>query len=130
MKIINVSLKEIAVGSFTAHDESVLLNLVYHDPNQNILKKTIIVGKNDSIISELLKDIKKQEQLKHFEFDGERFMDTYVHVIIENEGTAKKELSDFLNSVSSKIQEIKNKKESDDYLTLIGSLLRLKQSLS
>jgi len=127
MKLINVSVKEFSISRFTV--DKIDLNIYYEDPDQKILKRSLIIEDPKQHAVNLIKEIRTIEQNNNFEFDGEKPMDSYVHVIIENEEGTIKALSNFLKSVHSKVIEIKNKKNADNYLQLINELLTMKKRL-
>jgi hypothetical protein len=125
MIIISIRFKELSVKSYNAGTAEI--KIVYADPEENTITKKLSGDDAVSITREILKEIKEKEQRKNYETGGKRLMDSFVHLVIENEDAARKQISTFIDSLLSKTEELQNKKNGEHLLEEVNALLGMKK---
>jgi len=131
MKIIGLEIKNIGIGKFFPKEDKIELEILFNDGNDKEIFK--IVDTSDAVNSAegILIDLRKMEKNIHKNIEGGEFVvDNHINIVIKNEEKLIKEISEYIQQISVKMEEIKQKSVADGYLDLIRELKNLKMDFT
>jgi hypothetical protein len=125
MRIISIKFRELSVKSYNSG--VIEIKIVYADPDENTITKKISGDNAVGMTKEIIKEIKEKEERKNYETGGKRLMDSYIHLVIDNEDVVRRQISTFIDSLVSKSEEMQNKKNGEHLLEEVNALLGTKK---
>ena len=127
MKIIGLEFKKIVIGRFFPKEGKVELHIFFNDGSDKEIFKIVDTTDAENAAEGILIDLRKLEKSIHKNTnDKEVIVDNFVNIVIQNEDSTIKEISEFIQKVSIKIDKIKQKNVADGYLDIIRELKNLK----
>lgn len=127
MEIISLEIKKIGIGKFFPKEDKVELDIFFNDGSDKEIFKIVDTTNAEDAAEGILMDLRKLEKNIHKNTnDKELIVDNFVNIVIKNEEGVIKEISEFIQKVKTKIDEIKQKNVADGYLDIIRELKNLK----
>ena len=127
MKIISLEIKKIEIGNFFPKENKVELDIFFNDGADKEIFKIVDMSDPEIAAESILADLRKMEKNIHKNSENrENIVDTLVNIVVKNEDNVVKEISQFIQRVNDKINEIKNKNVAEGYLDIIRELKNLK----
>jgi len=127
MKIINVEIKKIRIGKFFPKEDKVELNINFNDGADKDVFKIIDISNPENAADNILIGIRKMEKSIHKNGDNkESIVDNFVNIIITDEDSVLKEITNFIQKAKNRIDEIKSKNVAEGYLDMVRELKNLK----
>lgn len=122
MEIINVEFKKIRITDLSIRDGYVYLEIFFDDGKDKEITRKTRIDDPGKEVKNILKEITDMEGAINYEFDGERFMDSYVNVVFQDEKKVKQSLIRFLTDVKNKMEEIRTLKDATGFIDKINAV--------
>ena len=120
MKIISLEIKSIGIGKFFPKEDKVELDILFNDGTDKEIFKIVNTSDAERAAENILMDLRKMEKNIHKKTENkELIFDNFVNIVVKNEDNAIKEISQFIEKIKNKIDEIKKSANSP----LIGKTL-------
>jgi len=131
MKIVSLEIKKIEVGKFFPKENRVELDIFFNDGSDKEIFKMVDISDAKGSAEDIFEDLRKLEKNIHKNNSHEELIvDNYVNIVIENEDSLIKEVSEFIQKIKNKIEEIRQKNVAEGYLDMIRELKNLKAEFS
>jgi len=130
MKIVSLDIKKIGIGKFFPKEDKVELDINFNDGVDKEILKVVDITDAESAAESILEDLRKLEKNIHKNNENkELIVDNFVNIVVKDEDNAIKEISQFIEKIKNKIDEIKSKNIAEGYLDIIRELKNLKLDL-
>ncbi|MAH02140.1 hypothetical protein CMO87_02825 [Candidatus Woesearchaeota archaeon] len=130
MKIVSLDIKKIGIGKFFPKEDKVELDINFNDGVDKEILKVVDITDAESAAESILDDLRKLEKNIHKNNENkELIVDNFVNIVVKDEDNAIKEISQFIEKIKNKIDEIKSKNIAEGYLDIIRELKNLKLDL-
>lgn len=130
MEIISLEIKKIGIGKFFPKQDKVELDIFFNDGTDKEIFKIVDTSDSENAAESILADLRKLEKNIHKNDENkELIVDNFVNIVVKNEDNAIKEISEFIEKIKNKIDEIKSKNIAEGYLDLVRELKNLKLDL-
>jgi len=126
MKIIYVEFKKIRVTDISIREGVISLEIIYANEKDKEISRETRIEDPRKEAEKIFNELKKMETSVHQEFNGEKFLDNYVNIVIKEEDAVMDKLTDFLRTAKDKITEIKSLKDSTGFIDKINALKLMK----
>jgi len=126
MKIIGIELKKITIGRFFPREGKVELDILFNDGSDKEIFKVVYASEPESAAGNILNDLRKLEKSIHKGNESDFIVDNVVNIVIKEEDKVVKEISQFIQKVKNKMDDITNKNVAEGYLDLVRNLKSLK----
>ena len=131
MKIVSLEIKKMEVGKFFPKENRVELDIFFNDGSDKEIFKMVDISDAKGSAEDIFEDLRKLEKNIHKNNSHEELIvDNYVNIVIENEDSLIKEVSEFIQKIKNKIEEIRQKNVAEGYLDMIRELKNLKAEFS
>lgn len=128
MILIEVDLQKLKVSSFSAMDESVVLEVYFNDGENKQIFRTTKLDKPEDVVKDIYSELIRMEENINMRFNGVNMISD-VNVLIKGRQKKKKKMMNFFNDVRTKIQKIKSMKVAEGYLDMISDINRMELEL-
>ena len=119
------------VGKFFPKENRVELDIFFNDGSDKEIFKMVDISDAKGSAEDIFEDLRKLEKNIHKNNSHEELIvDNYVNIVIENEDSLIKEVSEFIQKIKNKIEEIRQKNVAEGYLDMIRELKNLKAEFS
>ena len=125
MKIVGVELKKIGIGNFFPKEGKVELDIIFNDSSDKEIFKVFDTSQPEDVAESILNDLKKLEKKIH-ESESQEYILDNPNIVIKEEDMLVKEISQFVQKIGKKLEEISNLKVAEGYLDRIRELKGLK----
>jgi len=130
MKIVSLDIKKIGIGKFFPKEDKVELDINFNDGVDKEILKVVDITDAESAAESILEDLRKLEKNIHKNNENkELIVDNFVNIVVKDEDNTIKEISQFIEKIKNKIDEIKSKNIAEGYLDIIRELKNLKLDL-
>ena len=130
MKIVSLDIKKIGIGKFFPKEDKVELDINFNDGVDKEILKVVDITDAESAAESILDDLRKLEKNIHKNNENkELIVDNFVNIVVKDEDNTIKEISQFIEKIKNKIDEIKSKNIAEGYLDIIRELKNLKLDL-
>jgi len=130
MKIVSLEIKKINIGRFFPKDSEVELCIGFNDGTDKEVRKEVNFSDPENAAESILTGLRKMERNLHKDSENESItIENFVNIVIEDEDKLLEEISNFIQKVGIKINEINGKKEAEGYLDHIRELKNMKLEL-
>lgn len=126
MKIVSLEIKKIGIGKFFPKEKKAELHVMFNDGSDKEILKTVDISDSVSAADTILLTLRKMQKRIHKDQDSEKsIIDNFVNIVIKDEENLIKEISQFVQKIEAKLEEINSKKEAEGYLDSIRELKNL-----
>ena len=126
MKIVSLEIKKIGIGKFFPKENKAELHIFFNDGADKEILKTVDVSDSEKSAENILADLRKMEKKIHKNDKEGSIIDNFVNIVVKDEDNLLKEISNFIQNISIKLNDINNKKEVEGYLDTIRELKNMK----
>lgn len=122
MKIIHVELKKLKVNDLSVRDGIIFLEVFFDDAKEKEISRNTKIENPNKEAEKIIKEIRQMEININQEFDGERFLDNYVNVVIKDEDDVTEKMAGFLKRIKDKMTEVRTLKDATGFLDKINAI--------
>lgn len=128
MMLVEVDLLKLKVGSFSAKDDSVVLEVHFNDGENKQIFRTTKLEKPEDVVKDIYAELIRMEENINMRFDGATMVSN-VNVLIKNREKNKKKMINFFKKIRIMIEKIKSMKVAEGYLDMISDINRMELEL-
>ena len=126
MKIVGLELKKITIGKFFPREDKVELDILFNDGADKEIFNVVNASDPQNSAENILIDLRKLENTIHKNYGGEFIVNNVVNIVIKEEDRLVKEISQFIQQIRNKMNDIKNKNVAEGHLDRVRELKKLK----
>ena len=121
MMLVEVNLTKLRVTSFSAKDDSVVLEIHFNDGEDKQIFRTTKLDKPEKVVDDLYSELKRLEENIKMRFNGETMVSD-VRVLIKRKKSKKAKMVSFFKKVRSMVKKVKTMKIAEGYLSMISDI--------
>ncbi|MBW2971298.1 hypothetical protein KY320_04020 [Candidatus Woesearchaeota archaeon] len=126
MRIVHISIQSIRVTSFSPRYYSAEVAVRFNDGKEKEFHKSLQPSDSGQHAKEILQDISSIQKSASTKYDGERFEQEKVKVVIKDIADTTRQLTAFFSELKSRIDKVKQTKVAEGYLQAVKSVNSLR----
>lgn len=128
MMLVEVNLTKLRVTSFSAKDDSVVLEVHFNDGEDKQIFRTTKLDKPEKVVDDIYSELTRLEENINMRFDG-NIMVSNVRVLIKKKKSKKTKIVNFFKKVRAMVKKVKSMKVAEGYLSMISDINNMELEL-